>query len=36
VRTPGTSAQMDPYKPSRYYRSVIGWLGITVGDWRAG
>ena len=36
VRTPGASAQMDPYKPSRYYRSVIGWLGITIGDWRAG
>ncbi|OGO57077.1 MAG: hypothetical protein A2V85_17810 [Chloroflexi bacterium RBG_16_72_14] len=36
VRTPGASAQMDPYKPSRYYRSVIGWLGVTVGDWRAG
>jgi hypothetical protein len=36
VRTPGASAQMDPYKPSRYYRSVIGWLGTTVGDWRGG
>jgi hypothetical protein len=36
VRTPGTSALMDPYAPSRYYRSVIGRLGTTVGDWRSG
>ena len=36
VRTPGTSALMDPYAPSRYYRSAIGWLGKTVGDWRSG
>jgi hypothetical protein len=35
-RTPGTTASMDPYAPSRYYRSVIGWLGTTVGAWRAG
>jgi hypothetical protein len=27
---------MDPYGPSRYYRSVIGHLGTTIGDWRAG
>jgi hypothetical protein len=27
---------MDPYAPSRYYRSVIGYLGTTVGAWRAG
>ena len=32
----GVSARMDPYAPSRYYRSVIGRLGTTVGDWRAG
>ena len=32
----GVSARMDPYKPSRYYRSVIGKLSTTVGDWRAG
>jgi hypothetical protein len=35
-RTPGATAKMDPYKPGRYYRSVIGWLGTTVGDWRSG
>ena len=34
VRTPGAIAQMDPYAPSRYYRSVVGFLGTTVGDWR--
>jgi hypothetical protein len=36
IRNPGTSALMDPYAPSRYYRSVIGYLGTTVGAWRAG
>ena len=36
IRTSGTSALMDPYAPSRYYRSVIGWLKTTVGDWRSG
>ena len=36
VRTPGTSALMDPYAPSRYYRSVVGWLNTTVGAWRSG
>ncbi|HEU0242977.1 MAG TPA: hypothetical protein VFQ75_03675 [Candidatus Limnocylindrales bacterium] len=30
------SARMDPYAPSRYYRSVIGRLQQTVGNWRAG
>jgi hypothetical protein len=35
-RTSGASAQMDPYKPHRYYRSVIGFLGLTVGNWRSG
>ena len=35
-RTPGTAARMDPYAPSRYYRSVIGWLSTTVGSWRSG
>jgi hypothetical protein len=35
-RTSGAVAAMDPYAPSRYYRSVIGFLTITVGDWRAG
>jgi len=29
-------AKMDPYARHRYYRSVIGYLGRTVGDWRSG
>jgi hypothetical protein len=36
VRTPGTIALMDPYAPSRYYRSVVGWLNTTVAAWRSG
>ena len=36
VRTPGATAGMDPYAQSRYYRSVVGWLSTTVGDWRSG
>jgi hypothetical protein len=32
----GVKARMDPYAPSRYYRSVIGMLSTTIGDWRAG
>jgi hypothetical protein len=36
TRTKGTSALMDPYAPSRYYRSVIGFLTTTVGNWRSG
>ena len=35
-RTPGTAARMDPYAASRYYRSVIGWLNTTMGNWRGG
>lgn len=35
VRTAGAEALMDPYAPNRYYRSVIGFLGGTVGDWRS-
>lgn len=34
VRTPGMKALMDPYAPGRYYRSVIGDLAMTAGDWR--
>jgi hypothetical protein len=34
VRTPGMTAQMDPYAPSRYYRSVIGNLAVTAAQWR--
>jgi len=36
TRLAGVSARMDPYAPSRYYRSVIGKLSTTIGDWRAG
>jgi hypothetical protein len=36
VRTAGATAIMDPYAPGRYYRSVIGFLDTTIGDWRAG
>jgi hypothetical protein len=36
VRTPGATARMDPYAPSRYYRSVIGRLSMTVETWRSG
>ena len=36
TRTPGAAALMDPYAPSRYYRSVIGRLGTTIGKWRSG
>jgi len=34
-RTSWAVASMDPYKPSRYYRSVIGKLSVTAADWRA-
>jgi hypothetical protein len=33
-RTPGARAILDPYKPSRYYRSVVGFLSMTAGQWR--
>jgi hypothetical protein len=32
----GITARMDPYATGRYYRSVIGRMKLTVGDWRAG
>jgi hypothetical protein len=32
----GVTARMDPYQPHRYYRSVIGRLSTTVGQWRSG
>lgn len=35
VRTPGRTALMDPYAPSRYYRSVIGNLGMYASAWRS-
>jgi hypothetical protein len=34
VRTPGRTAIMDPYAPSRYYRSVVGDLSMTATTWR--
>lgn len=33
-RTAGARALMDPYAPSRYYRSVIGRLDVRVSAWR--
>jgi hypothetical protein len=33
-RTPGKTAIMDPFSGSRYYRSVIGDLGMTATTWR--
>jgi hypothetical protein len=36
VRTAGTTALLDPYAPNRYYRSVVGFLETTVGNWRSG
>jgi hypothetical protein len=35
-RTSGKVAIMDPYAPSRYYRSVIGDMGMTAATWRGG
>ncbi len=35
VRTPGKTAILDPRSGSRYYRSVIGDLGMTAASWRA-
>jgi hypothetical protein len=35
ARLAGVTARMDPYAPSRYYRSVIGKLGTTMGTWRS-
>lgn len=33
-RTRGMVGRLDPYKPGRYYRSVIGALAVTAADWR--
>jgi len=33
-RTSGVLGSLDPYKPSRYYRSVVGKLYVTAADWR--
>ncbi len=35
VRNPGKTALMDPSSPGRYYRSVIGDLGMTAATWRS-
>jgi hypothetical protein len=35
TRITGVTARMDPYATSRYYRSVIGKLGTTMGTWRS-
>jgi hypothetical protein len=34
ARTPGMKALMDPYRPSKYLRSVIGNLDLTAATWR--
>jgi hypothetical protein len=34
ARTSGRTAILDPYAPSRYYRSVIGNLNVTAAQWR--
>jgi hypothetical protein len=36
VRTPGSTAWLDPYARSRYYRSVIGNLSLTAESVRGG
>lgn len=36
VRSPSYTVWMDPYAPSRYYRSVAGTLTLTAADFRAG
>ena len=34
TRTPGSTVWSDPYAPNRYYRSVIGNLGLTAATFR--
>ena len=34
VRTTGKKAILDPSRPGKYYRSVIGDLAMTAADWR--
>ena len=34
-RTSGAVGSADPYRPSRYYRSVVGFLSTTAAAWRA-
>jgi hypothetical protein len=36
ARYPGAKSVMDPYAASRYYRSLIGSLGMTATTWRDG
>jgi hypothetical protein len=36
ARYPGARALMDPYASGRYYRSMIGSLGMTATTWRDG
>jgi hypothetical protein len=36
ARTPGHRVWMDPYAPNRYYRSVVGQLGLTAASVRGG
>jgi hypothetical protein len=34
-RTSGAVGGLDPYKPGKYYRSLMGWLSTTATAWRA-
>ena len=36
VRTSWARAHLDPPKAGKYWRSVIGSLGLTAAQWRAG
>ena len=36
TRISGVRGKLDPYAAHRYYRSVVGKLSTTVGDWRSG
>jgi hypothetical protein len=36
VRSPSYTVWMDPYAPSRYYRSVVGKLTLSAETFRAG
>jgi hypothetical protein len=36
TRTSGARAHLDPPKAGKYWRSVIGYLGLTTTQWRAG
>jgi hypothetical protein len=35
TRTRGAVAISDPYKPGKYYRSVVGFIGLRASTWRS-